>query len=115
MPVRIVRAVRALSAMINKHESLKSPAPNTDQLRHAIDSGLTGDKVDFPDPAAAPLGTDSEAAGTSASPVQVQTAMHAELQGPRAKENQWSAAPVLYVGCVLLIAATGVVVAIYSI
>ncbi len=35
----------------------------TDQLRIAIDRGAQGDKVDFPDPAAAPLGTDEEAAG----------------------------------------------------
>jgi hypothetical protein len=34
-----------------------------DQLRDQIDRGQTGDKVDFPDPAAAPLGTDEEAAG----------------------------------------------------
>ncbi len=38
--------------------------PNVDQLRHEIDRGRTGDKVDVPDPAAAPLGTDEEAAGT---------------------------------------------------
>lgn len=35
----------------------------TDQLRHEIDSGRTGDKADWPDPAAAPLGTDDEASG----------------------------------------------------
>ena len=34
------------------------------QLRRDIDSGTTGDKVGWPDPAAAPLGTDDEAAGT---------------------------------------------------
>jgi hypothetical protein len=38
-------------------------ARNADQLREQIDRGQTGDKVDFPDPAAAPLGTDDEAAG----------------------------------------------------
>jgi hypothetical protein len=37
---------------------------NVDQLRWAIDRGRTGDKVAYPDPAAAPLGTDEEAAGT---------------------------------------------------
>lgn len=36
---------------------------NSDMLRHEIDSGRTGSKVDFSDPAAAPLGTDDEAAG----------------------------------------------------
>jgi hypothetical protein len=46
-------------------------APNVDQLRHAIDSGATGEKVAFPDPAAAPLGTDAEAAGHPPSPREV--------------------------------------------
>ena len=40
-------------------------APTTDQLRAAIDSGSTGEKVDMFDPAAAPLGTDDEAAGAT--------------------------------------------------
>lgn len=39
-------------------------AAETHRLRAAIDRGETGDKVAFPDPAAAPLGTDDEAAGT---------------------------------------------------
>ena len=39
---------------------------NPDQLRERIDRGETGDKVDFPDSAAAPLGTDDEAAGRAA-------------------------------------------------
>jgi len=34
---------------------------NWSQVRKRTDSGKTGDKVDFPDPAAAPLGTDEEA------------------------------------------------------
>jgi hypothetical protein len=37
---------------------------NVERQRADIDSGRTGDKVPFPDPAAAPLGTDDEAAGT---------------------------------------------------
>ena len=36
----------------------------TEQLRDDIDQGRTGEKVNVPDPAAAPLGTDEEAAGT---------------------------------------------------
>lgn len=55
------------------------PAPpeqsgTTEQLRADIDSGKTRDKVAFPDPAAAPLGTDAEAGGTPTSP----TALAAE-------------------------------------
>ena len=40
----------------------------TDQLRDRIDKGLTGEKVSMPDPAAAPLGTDAEAAGAPPAP-----------------------------------------------
>ena len=43
---------------------MAKPTATTDQLRHDIDHGRAGDKVRFPDPAAAPLGTDEEAAGT---------------------------------------------------
>lgn len=39
-----------------------------DRHRVDIDRGRTGDKVAFPDPAAAPLGTDEEAAGNTAAP-----------------------------------------------
>ncbi|HWL81561.1 MAG TPA: hypothetical protein VNR89_11440 [Roseomonas sp.] len=39
-----------------------------DKLRHDIDSGRSGDKVAFSDPAAAPLGADDEAAGVPPSP-----------------------------------------------
>jgi hypothetical protein len=51
---------------------------NTDQLRDDINKGRTGDKVCFPDPAAAPLGTDDEAAGYPASPEQVAAVRHHE-------------------------------------
>lgn len=35
------------------------------QVRRKTDSGETGDKVNHPDPAAAPLGTDEEAGGAA--------------------------------------------------
>lgn len=38
----------------------------TQRLRGDIDAGRNHDKVPFPDPAAAPLGTDDEAAGAPA-------------------------------------------------
>lgn len=48
----------------------QSDIPNADaqRLRDAIDKGLTGDKIPAADPAAAPLGTDDEAAGTRPPP-----------------------------------------------
>ena len=50
------------------------------QLRGDIDRGLTGDKVAAADPAAAPLGTDEEAAGTPLSPEVIAEAHERELQ-----------------------------------
>lgn len=50
----------------------------TDRIRSDIDSGRTGEKVDFPDPAAAPLGSDAEAAG--APPTQMQRRMDARAR-----------------------------------
>ena len=61
---------------------MSSPLPTTSQLRHDIDSGRTGEKVAAPDPAAAPLGTDEEAAGTPPSGEAVATARRAELKDP---------------------------------
>lgn len=41
--------------------------PEAGRYRHAVDSGATHDKVAAADPAAAPLHTDAEAAGTHTS------------------------------------------------
>lgn len=46
----------------------RRPTATTEQLRHDIAQGLSGDKVRGLDPAAAPLGTDEEAAGTPIDP-----------------------------------------------
>ena len=54
------------------------PRRYADELRHEIDSGRTGDKVAYPDPAAAPLGTDDEAAGYRPSTSAVTRALHDE-------------------------------------
>ena len=56
-------------------------ARNTEQLRGAIDRGETGDKAAYPDPAAAPLGADDEAAGHPPAPAQVDQAMRQEARG----------------------------------
>jgi len=52
-----------------------------DQLRRDIDRGRTGDKVSWPDPASAPLGTDEEAAGTPLAPGDVDAARRVERRG----------------------------------
>lgn len=53
---------------------------NPDRLRQRIDRGEGGDKIDYPDPAAAPLGTDDEASGHPISPEQLRMAMEAETR-----------------------------------
>ncbi len=60
-------------------ERKPAKTPNADQLRAAIDSGKTGDKVAFPDPAAAPLGTDAEAGGAPPASDELNQAFTAEL------------------------------------
>jgi hypothetical protein len=46
----------------------RRPTATSEQLGHDIDQGLSGDKVRGLDPAAVPLGTDEEAAGTPIDP-----------------------------------------------
>ncbi|WP_448206666.1 hypothetical protein [Azospirillum sp. sgz302134] len=48
--------------------STNPPNMAAQRLRDATDKGLSGDKVPAADPAAAPLGTDDEAAGTRPPP-----------------------------------------------
>lgn len=71
-----------------------SGASGADRLRQRIDRGEAGDKVDFPDPAAAPLGTDAEAGGHPPTRAQVRMAERQELHprrradaGPRDAES----------------------------
>lgn len=63
-----------------KKAQRKDEIPTTDRLRHDIDSGRSGDKVPFIDPAAAPLGTDDEAAGTSPGRLEMKKAQKAEIR-----------------------------------
>lgn len=44
-------------------DGARRPPAGPERLKEAIDEGQTGDKVAHPDPAAAPLGADAEAAG----------------------------------------------------
>ena len=60
----------------------------TDRLRDDIDSGRTGDKVAANDPAAAPLGTDDEVAGTPPSRHAVELARRHEVTRPEEPEPE---------------------------
>lgn len=69
-------------------DSTRGQSPDdmtADALRHSLDRGRGGDKTDFSDPAAAPLGTDDEAAGFPPTAEQVRMAAASEL-GPRPDE-----------------------------
>lgn len=62
--------------------------PNSTHLKHAIDSGRTGDKAPGFDPAAAPLGTDEEAGGASPSREEIAQAVASETgNGHTGKPN----------------------------
>ena len=61
--------------------------PTTDRLRYDIDRGRGGDKVDNIDPAAAPLGTDDEAAGNSPTPAEIKLAYKHEIGGKVSSES----------------------------
>lgn len=80
----------------------RKAAPTTDQLKHAIDSGATNEKVAWPDPAASPLGTDAEAGGQSPKPEEIAIAAAHEIEGESdTKQKPWTAIAVA--GFVLLI------------
>lgn len=66
----------------------ETPIETTDQLRIAIDQGDAGSKVDVADPAAAPLGTDDEAAGNPNSTAQVRLAAAHEVRGTPSSARQ---------------------------
>ncbi|MCP8937441.1 hypothetical protein NK718_02850 [Alsobacter sp. SYSU M60028] len=88
----------------------------TEGLRAEIDSGRTGDKVAFSDPAAAPLGADDEAAGHPPGPEEValawrQERLPSDARGAPARPDQsgrgWSTSVM-----VATILATAVIVAL---
>lgn len=87
----------------------RTPPPTTDRLRIDIDRGATGEKVNYPDPAAAPFGTDDEAAGHPASAQERQ--MEVEARPLSRHEGRSRKRPMLWiaigtaVGAGLLLAA----------
>lgn len=92
-------------------------APTVDELRRRIDSGEAADKVDFPDPAAAPLGTDAEAAGTPpGETARARAARDAQRGGlvEAAREARRPAPPLATIGFFVLIAIFAVAIVIYS-
>jgi len=87
----------------------------TEQLRKDIDSGRTSSKIDYPDPAAAPLGTDDEAAGTPPSPVAIDMARREEVGNAAAatKEQSLGVGAAIYTGVLALVLASLSAIAVW--
>jgi len=66
----------------------KDRPPTSDRLRKDIDRGRAGDKTDYPDPAAAPLGTDAEAGGHPPSDEELRIAREAETRGRPSEQDK---------------------------
>jgi hypothetical protein len=95
-----------------------TPIETTEQLRIAIDQGHGGDKVDAPDPAAAPLGTDDEAGGTPNNRSQVRLAAAHEIRArpQQARQRRHGLGPAWWlIGFTVLVAISIVVVSWLSV
>ena len=77
-------------------------APTSEQIRNRIDAGRTGEKVAMPDPAAAPLGSDAEAAGNP--PTGRERAMDAAATPAPPEKGHELAGGFIYAALVLAIA-----------
>ncbi|WP_274425826.1 hypothetical protein [Chelativorans sp. YIM 93263] len=98
---------------MSKKPAPKTDPPTTDRLRADIDSGKTHDKVRYSDPAAAPLGSDDEAAGNPPSPRE----RHLEAQNrslghapSRRDSGAFWAYGLMIVGAALVVLAVGLFV-----
>jgi hypothetical protein len=86
-------------------------APTSDKLRRAIDSGATGDKVDYPDAAAAPLGTDEEAGGRPPTSMERSMAFRQEMPSVKneAQPRVGGRGAAILALCIILAAAAWIV------
>jgi hypothetical protein len=75
--------------------AMQTEGATTDRLRRDIDRGRARDKVAVSDPAAAPLGTDSEAGGRAPSREDVSQAQALEITAPPPARTTF--APFAYV------------------
>lgn len=100
-------------------ESEGKNADNVDALRARIDRGDTHDKVAAEDPAAAPLGTDAEAAGVSPDTTRERAASpglrpEAVARSADIEQESWMS-PKRLLAITAVIAAVGVVVALLQV
>lgn len=88
--------------------------PTGARERGATDAGLTGDKIPYGDPAAAPLGTDAEAAGHPPRPGDAPPQPPAAIPEGHAKGHELPPRTTLGIGVMsaLVAAAVALVVAV---
>jgi hypothetical protein len=95
---------------MTNRERAKADIPTADRMRHDISRGAAGDKVDHPDPAAAPLGTDDEAAGRPPSLNELRIAAQTSHSKPSEKRI-WGVV-IFYVAVVSAMIAVIVITAV---
>jgi hypothetical protein len=81
-----------------------SKPPTSARLKHDIDGGLGGDKVNVIDPAAAPLGTDDEAAGNPPTDRELATAHLHEIGSSKSHPEGADWGVQIYIGLVATVA-----------
>ena len=97
-------------------KDLGPTASNVDQLRDRIDQGKTGEKVYFPDPAAASLGTDGEAAGASVTRRKLAFDAGSAAKAAASEGSHGGDGPALavYIGLIVLLALAFVAILAWS-
>jgi hypothetical protein len=78
--------------MVPSQPAPEPKRPTVAQLRHAIDRGVARDKIDFPDPAIAPLGADAEAGGAPPTIGEISEAMAQRVgssDGPQSAQEPY--------------------------
>ena len=101
--------------MADERPSGDAPRETADRLRADIDRGRTGDKVPVTDPAAAPLGTDDETAGTPPTAAEVAAARAGlDTPGPpqpsRGLRGSWVGLIFIIVLCIAAVVIVWLVV-----
>jgi hypothetical protein len=81
--------------------------PTVDRIREDIDKGSTFEKVPYPDPAAAPMGTDDEAAGNT--PSRMERTIEAEARHDPVPVERKRQAPVALYALLIMVAVVMVI------
>ena len=86
-------------------------APTSAKLKHDIDRGRGGDKVGVIDPAAVPLGTDDEAAGTPPTGPRLTRAYRTEIgSGHSRASGDWGVSIYIAMLCTIACVVLGGIV-----